>query len=118
LRIRAPTPTVFCPNFRPTSILALSGLRFVPKSPPLDIRTFAELALHHLAEDPQALLRFMDEAGYSPDALRRAQGSAALARGLLDHVVGNEPLLLSISANARVRPEDVMRLWSRLNRQD
>lgn len=37
------------------------------------------------------------------------------ARGLIDYVVSNEPLLLAICANNHFKPETVMRVWAELN---
>jgi hypothetical protein len=57
----------------------------------------------------------MVQTGIDPAGLRNAIGSDMLARGLIDYVAQNEPLLLALCANNRLRPEDVMRVWARLN---
>ena len=53
--------------------------------------------------------------GYSPDALRRAAGTAGLDHGLIDYFASNEALLLALAANNSFRPDDFMRVWARLN---
>jgi hypothetical protein len=71
--------------------------------------------LGYLAETPEELARFMDVAGYSPAALRRAVGTPALALGLVDYFAANESILLAFCANTGNRPEDVMRVWHAYN---
>jgi hypothetical protein len=85
------------------------------KSPALSIDAAAELCLNQLVEDPAELSRFMDQAGLSPDALRRAIGTRSFAAGIIDYVASNEPLLLAVCANAGIKPETFMRVWHELN---
>jgi hypothetical protein len=73
------------------------------------------MCLDQLAQDPEALGLFLATSGLDPDALRRALGSEALARGLVDYAVQNETLLLAICAANALRPESVMRVWAKLN---
>ncbi len=87
----------------------------MPRAAELSAVSLGELCLHHLAEDPAELARFMGETGYSPDALRRAAGSEALGRGLIDYFASNEPLLMALCANRNLRPEEFMRVWHKLN---
>jgi hypothetical protein len=75
----------------------------------------AGFCLNHLAENPDQLADFMGITGISPDGLRQAVGTASFARGLIDYVVQNEPLLLAICAANRLQPETVMRVWAKLN---
>ncbi|MEO6013648.1 MAG: DUF3572 domain-containing protein [Devosia sp.] len=75
----------------------------------------ADLCLNHLAENPEQLAEFMGTTGISPDGLRRGVGSQTFARGLVDYVVQNEPLLLAICAANSLKPETVMRVWAKLN---
>lgn len=90
----------------------------MPKSAELTVEDLGAMCLHYLAENPEQLAAFMGEAGLSPDALRRAAGSRELAIGLIDYVAQNEPLLLALAANNRLHPEDIMRVWGRINAAD
>lgn len=87
----------------------------MPKSQPLTIEHLAGLCLRQLAEDPQQLAEFMAVAGYSPATLRAAVGTEQMGQGLIDYFAGNEPLLLTLCANANLRAEEFMRVWARLN---
>jgi hypothetical protein len=92
-------------------------------SPPVPIRdtsqftekTLADLCLGALAENPEELARFLDFAGYTPQGLRTALDSPQLSRGLIEYVAANESLMLSICANAGVKPEQFMAIWYKLN---
>lgn len=57
----------------------------------------------------------MDYSGYAPDSLQAAMGSPDLARGMLDYVVANEPILMAVCANSGLNVERVMHLWQRMN---
>lgn len=91
------------------------GRQSVPRAVEMTATALGDLCLHHLAEDPAELARFMGETGYSPDALRKAAGSEGLARGLVDYFAANEPLLMALCANRSIRPEEFMRVWHKLN---
>lgn len=75
----------------------------------------ADICLAYLVENPEQLADFMSITGWSPTALQRAARDGALAPGLLDYVVQNEPLLLAICQSASLNPEAVMRVWAKLN---
>ena len=87
----------------------------MPKAASLTPEALAELCLGHLAEDPGQLADFMGFCGYSPGGLREAVGTTQLASGLIDYFAQNEGLLLALCANHGLRPDDVMRVWARLN---
>jgi len=74
----------------------------------------ADLCLQHLAQNPEQLAEFMMQSGLSPDQLRKLVGTDGFARGLIDYVVANEPLLLAVAADAKLSPEAVMRVWGKL----
>ncbi len=82
-------------------------------APTLD--ELAGLCLAHLANNPDQLAEFMSISGLDPDGLRRAVGTVGFKRGLLDHIVQNEPLLLAVCESGRLSPETVMRAWAKLN---
>jgi hypothetical protein len=60
-----------------------------------------------LADDPPVLMRFMTETGLAPGDLAANAASPALLGAILDYVLGNEPLLLSIAAGRNLKPEDI-----------
>ncbi len=80
--------------------------------------TLAEACLGFLAEHPDELLAFMQQAGLTPQALREAVGTPRLQHGLLDHFAANEAILLALCANSGIKPEQFMQVWHRLNRVD
>ena len=92
-----------------------SSRGFVANSIELTSKTLGEFCLHLLAEDPEQLASFMGATGYSPDALRQAVGGPGLDRGLIDYFASNEALLLALCANHKLRPEQFMRVWAKLN---
>lgn len=91
------------PNLSASSILAS------------DVSALADACLGYLAEHPDELLAFMQQAGFDPQSLRAAIGSERLKTGLLDYFAANEPLLLALCANAGSTPEAFMRVWYKLN---
>lgn len=110
--------TVFCPMARVTSIAYESRngpAALALKAPQPTLEELTALCLNHLAQDPDQLAEFMAISGLSPADLRGAAADGSLARGLLDYVVQNEPLLLAICQGASLSPEAVMRVWARLN---
>ncbi|WP_210202553.1 DUF3572 domain-containing protein [Alsobacter soli] len=65
-------------------------------------------ALGFLASDPERLDRFMALTGLTPDTLRGAAGEPGFLLAVLDHLVSDESLLLTFSANAGQQPEQVL----------
>ena len=83
-----------------------------------DVPSLADACLGYLAEHPEELLAFMQQAGLDPEALRASIGTERLQHGLLDHFAANKTILLALCANAGIIPEAFMRVWHRLNRVD
>lgn len=81
-----------------------------------DVSALADACLGYLAENPEDLLAFMQQAGLDPQALRESIGSQRLQHGLIDYFAANEPILLALCANAGWTPETFMRVWHRINR--
>ncbi len=79
----------------------------------LGVRVFG-----YVTGDPGRLLRFMESAGLSPDALRQAANGPEFVAGLLDHVVADEELLLACAAALEVPPERITQAWRRLGPPD
>lgn len=69
-------------------------------------------ALGFLAQDGERLGRFLTLTGLGPADLRQAASSATFLVGVLDHVLEDEPLLLSFAANVGIEPGHVMRARS------
>jgi hypothetical protein len=109
-------------SFLPYPRANINGLRILNQGRSKAMKTgelspaeVADLCLGQLARDPEQLARFMRIAGYSPDGLRKAVGSGQLQQGLVDYFAQNEPLMLALCAENRLRPEDFMRVWALLN---
>ena len=66
-------------------------------------------ALGFLAAEPERLGRFLALTGIAPDCIREAACEPQFLVGVLDHVVGDERLLLAFAAEHEVDPETVMR---------
>ncbi|MFE1602711.1 DUF3572 domain-containing protein [Methylobacterium sp. ID0610] len=64
--------------------------------------------------DPGRLMRFMEQAGLSPAALRQAAEDPGLLVGLLDHVVADQDLLLACAQAIGETPERITLAWQRL----
>jgi hypothetical protein len=75
----------------------------------------ADACLGYLAENPEELMAFMEQAGLDPQSLRAAVGSQRLQAGLVDYFAANESILLALCANLGISPETFMRVWYKLN---
>jgi len=78
----------------------------------------ADLCLQHLIRNPEQLAEFMVQSGIDPQSLRGLVGTDGFAHGLIDYVVGHEPLLVAIAAEARLPPESIMQTWAKLHRTE
>ena len=72
-------------------------------------------ALAFLAGDPERLGRFLAITGIGPEMIRKAAADPQFLAGVLDHVVGDEPLLLALAEHAGVRPQDIERAHAALS---
>ncbi len=86
------------PTAESASALALSGLAF-------------------LAEDGPRLGRFMALTGIDPDQLREVAGAPETLLAVLDHLLGDESLLLVFTASKGIAPEQVVPAREVLARQ-
>lgn len=71
-------------------------------------------ALGFLAADGERLQRFMDLSGLDVAALRAGATNPAFLGGLLDHLLGDESLLLIFAEEQQVRPERIAELRRKL----
>jgi hypothetical protein len=78
----------------------------------------AALALAFLAEDSARLSAFVAESGISPGELAGRAGSSEVAVAVIDHLMGNESLLLTFAANHRIPPENMALVQALLTRSE
>jgi Protein of unknown function (DUF3572) len=64
-------------------------------------------ALAFLAEEPQSLSRFLDASGLSADQIRAASRQPGFLAGVLEHMLGNERLLIAFAQSAGIDPAKV-----------
>jgi hypothetical protein len=64
-------------------------------------------AVQFLAEEPDRLQRFLDLTGVPPDSLRARLAEPAFLAGILDHLLGDEALLLAFADWAQVAPAEI-----------
>ncbi|TCR62116.1 DUF3572 domain-containing protein [Bosea sp. BK604] len=74
-----------------------------------DPDTLALRALGFLAAEPERLEPFLAATGLGPDTLRAAASEPGFLAAVLDHLCGNESLLLEFAGNLSLNPEIVMR---------
>lgn len=71
-------------------------------------------ALGFLAADPVRFDQFAALSGLRIDNLRQAAADPGFLAGVLDHLAGDEALLLSFAANRGLEPAEVVRAWTLL----
>jgi hypothetical protein len=64
-------------------------------------------ALTFIADDPERLGRFLALSGIGPESLRAAAREPGFLLGVLDHLAGDEELLVAFAGHAGVDPQDV-----------
>jgi hypothetical protein len=91
------------------------------KTPPGQARQKAEmLAIHGLAfiaADPERLARFLELTGVAPAEIRTAARAAGFLEGVLEHMLGDESLLVAFAADAGIEPGEVARARGALRRE-
>ena len=65
-------------------------------------------ALTLLTRDQERLARFLALTGLGPETIRAAAGSPGFLRAVLDHVAGDESLLVSLADEMGSRPETIV----------
>jgi hypothetical protein len=71
--------------------------------------TLAIQALAFIAEDPDRLGAFLAASGIGPDAIRDAAREPGFLAGVLDHMLGDESLLVAFADNAGLNPMRIAR---------
>lgn len=80
------------------------------RPPPLDLdgaERIAIRALGFLAGDPERLGRFLTLTGIGPSELREQAGRPEMLAAVLDHVLGDESMLLVFATEAGIAPDQV-----------
>lgn len=65
-----------------------------------DAESIAISALNHIAEDREALMRFLDHTGLAPETLREVAGESAFLAAVLDYVTGDQERISAFAAAA------------------
>ena len=79
------------------------------KGPPgrEEAEAIAIQALGFLAAEPARLQRFLTLTGLSPQDLMASAGTPAMQASILEHLVGDESLLLMFATHCAIAPEHV-----------
>ena len=64
-------------------------------------------ALNFLATEPARLGRFLALSGLGPESIRSAAAQPGFLAGVLEHLAGDEALLVAFAAEAGLEPGDV-----------
>jgi len=64
-------------------------------------------ALSFMASDPERLGAFLAATGIGPEMIRKAASDPSFLAGVLDHVCGEESLLIAVAEQAGVTPRDM-----------
>ena len=67
--------------------------------------------------DEERLFPFLASTGLDIDAVRAGTDDPDFLAGVLDHVAGNEPVLLACAQALEVKPERIVAAWQRLSPQ-
>ena len=73
-----------------------------------EAEVLAVQALTYLAVDESRLTRFFALTGLDPGTIRTAARSPGFLSAVLDHVAGDEALLLGVAQTNGVKPETIM----------
>jgi hypothetical protein len=65
-------------------------------------------ALGFIAAEPERLGRFLAVTGIGPQSIREAAREPQFLAGVLDHIAGDERLLLAFAAETTIDPGDVI----------
>src|SRR5215216_168709 len=79
------------------------------KSSRQQAEALAIAALSFFAAEPERLGRFLALSGIGPEKIRDAAREPRFLAGVLDHVCGDERLLLDFAAHAQIKPAEVER---------
>ena len=80
--------------------------------------TLAIQALDFIGQEPDRLGAFLAASGIGPDAIRDAAREPDFLAGVLDHMLGDESLLLAFADSAGLDPASIARARRTLGRQN
>lgn len=72
------------------------------RTPRKSAEMLAIRALAFIAEEPQSLSRFLDASGISAEQIRMASREPGFLAGVLDHMLGEENLLIAFARSAGI----------------
>jgi Protein of unknown function (DUF3572) len=78
--------------------------------------SLAIAAFSFIAEEPDRLGRFLAATGLEPERIREAAGEPHFLGGVLEHMLGDESLLLAFADSAGINPADIARARQALGR--
>ena len=90
----------------------MSRLREDPSTSGAEALAIAGLAF--LASDFERLEPFLSLSGLAPENIRAAASDPGFLRAVLEHIAGDESLLLAFAANEQRDPGDVQKALRRL----
>lgn len=70
-------------------------------------QSIAISALQFIAEDPERLDRFLAMSGIEAATIRDAAREPGFMLGIIDHLLGDEPLLLAFAKASEIDPREV-----------
>jgi hypothetical protein len=87
------------------------------KEPPREAAEMLAIqALAFIAEEPGRLSRFLDLTGVTADDIRAAAREPGFLAGVLEHMLGDENLLVAFATSAGIDPAEVARARGALGR--
>jgi hypothetical protein len=75
-------------------------------------------ALAFIAAEPDRLARFLDMSGIAPDQIRAAAREGAFLAGVLEHMLGDESLLVAFAESAGIDPGEIALARAALGRPE
>ena len=79
-------------------------------------QTLAVQALTFIAEDPERMGRFLAVTGLEPGQIRAAAREEGFFAGVLEHMLGDESLLVAFADSAGIDPAEIARARAALGR--
>ena len=74
-------------------------------------------ALGFIAEDPERMAGFLASTGIAAEDIRAAAGEPGFLAGVLEHMLGDESLLIAFALSAGIDPAEVARARGALGGQ-
>ncbi len=81
----------------------------------IDPEFVAIRVLNCLISDPERLGRFLAMTGLDPSTIRGAAANPGFLAAIMDHVVGDERLLVAVASEAELDPREIAAAQARLS---